>query len=233
MNGESEARTSAASQSMRSVLSSLAALMGSSFFVHLANSAITTMIALVVAQQGGAQSDVAFIAASYSTGFIFGCFLTPRHVARIGLIRAFAAAAAVLTISIVALDIFYEVTLWAFLRFSMGASMAAILAISDAWMNNKAPGEMRGRIIAANATLLGGASLLGQMVFLFTDAGVEDFVLMFAITTNIAVVFVAIASRDAPVLEERPKQKLFSMTFTSPVATVGAFTSGFMITSVV
>ena len=112
MNGESEARTSAASQSMRSVLSSLAALMGSSFFVHLANSAITTMIALVGAQQGGAQSDVAFIAASYSTGFIFGCFLTPRHVARIGLIRAFAAAAAVLTISIVALDIFWILVLF-------------------------------------------------------------------------------------------------------------------------
>jgi MFS family permease len=218
---------------MRSILASLVTLMGSSFFVHMANAAITTMIALVVAQSGGEQSDVALIAASYSLGFIAGCFLTPRHIVRIGLIRGFAAAAAILTISIVALDLAYEVSLWAMLRFSMGASMAAILAISDAWINNKAPSDQRGRIIAVYAILLGSASLVGQIVFLVADAGADGFVLTFAITTNIAVVVVAIASRDAPVLHEQPKRRLFSLTSTSMAANVGAFASGFMVTSTV
>ena len=77
-----------------SVITSLFSLMTASFFVHASNSAITTLLAINVAISGGDQSDVAMIAASYSAGFLVGCFITPPHIRVIGLVRAFAAAAA-------------------------------------------------------------------------------------------------------------------------------------------
>ena len=207
--------------------------MGASFFVNGANSSIATMIALLVAAHGGTQSDVALIAACYSLGFLTGCFLAPKQIFRVGLIRAFAAAAAVVTITIIILDVTDGVTLWAFLRFTMGAAMAALLAIADSWINDRTPGELRGGVIATYGTAIGLASLVGQIVFLITDATADGFVLIFAVTTNIALVLVAATSSEAPTLEPSPKRSLFTFAHTSLSASLGAFSSGFMITALV
>jgi hypothetical protein len=53
--------------------------MAASFLVHASNAAITTMIAIVVAQRGGEQSDVSLIAACYVLGFMLGCFVAPSQ----------------------------------------------------------------------------------------------------------------------------------------------------------
>ena len=122
---------------MRSILASLISLISSSFFVQFSNAAITTMVAIVIAESGGDESDVALIAAAYSLGFILGCFLSPPQIYRIGLVRAYAAAAGIMTIAIVALEVLEGVTVWTLLRFLMGASFAAVMAISDAWINDR------------------------------------------------------------------------------------------------
>ena len=116
------------------IITKLTSLVSASFFVNLSNAAITTMIGIVIAQRGGDQSEVSLIAACYSFGFLAGCVLSPRFIGRYGYIRAFTAAAATLTITIVALDIFEAVTIWALLRFTMGMAVAAVTAISDAWI---------------------------------------------------------------------------------------------------
>lgn len=218
---------------MRKALSDIRSLMGAAFFVHGSNAAITTLIALVIAESGGEQSDVALVAACYSAGFIASCFLSTGQVFRVGIIRAFASAAAVLTISIVLLDLFYGVWIWAFLRFSMGACIAAILAITDSWINDKATNDQRGRVIAVYATLIGLASLLSQILFLIFDASAEGFVLIFAIATNIAVVLVAMTTNAAPELGNQARASQFRIVITSKTASVCAFSSGFMITAVV
>lgn len=218
---------------MRSTLTSLISLMSASFFVQAPNAAITTMIAIVIADRGGDQSDVALIAACYSLGFLAGCFLSPPQVQRIGLIRAFAAATATLTITIIALDLFDGVGLWAFLRFLMGASMAMALAVSDSWINKKAPNDQRGRVIALYSIVVGFAALTSQFVFLVFDATAEGFILIFAISMNFAVVLVALTSTVAPVVVREPKRSFRLMTSTSVTANIGAFTAGFMITSVI
>jgi predicted MFS family arabinose efflux permease len=101
---------------MRAILMSLASLMGATFLVQASNKAITTLIGVTIAERDGTQSDVALIAACYSIGFLVGCILSPSMVPRIGLIRAFTAAAALLTISIIALDLFDSVSARALLR---------------------------------------------------------------------------------------------------------------------
>ena len=65
---------------MREKLGELSPLMLASFLVQASNAAITTMIAIVIAQRGGEQSDVSLIAACYALGFVFGCFAAPSLV---------------------------------------------------------------------------------------------------------------------------------------------------------
>ena len=209
-------------------------LMIASFLVHTSNAAITTMIAIVIAEQpGGEQSDVSLIAASYALGFVLGCFLAPAQAIRVGLIRAYAGAAAIVTISIVGLDLLDGTLLWSFLRFMMGASIAALLAISDAWLNGNTPSDLRGRIIAIYSIVMGTGALVSQMIFLFVGAETDGFVLMFAVAMNLAVVLVALASSRPPVLETPAERRSQVLTITSWTAGVAAFGSGFAVISVI
>jgi hypothetical protein len=68
---------------------------------------------------------------------MFGCFVAPAQVFRVGLIRAYAGPAAVVTMAIVGLELLEGAGLWAFLRFMMGASIASVLAISVEFFNPK------------------------------------------------------------------------------------------------
>lgn len=212
---------------MRSTLAKLTSLVSASFFVTMSNAAITTMIAILVAEAGGEQSDVALIAACYSVGFLAGCILAPVHIQRVGFIRAFAAAAATLTIAIVALDIAGVVLVWAGLRLMMGFAVAVTTAIADSWINGNAPSDKRGRIIAVYAIVLGVASIASQMAFLFLDAGTHGFVLMFAIAMNCAVVLVAMTSSAPPEVPAVSPNSISALRDVSPAASIGAFTSGF------
>ncbi|MGI9329120.1 MAG: MFS transporter [Gammaproteobacteria bacterium] len=213
-------------------VNNLVSLLGAAFFVKASNAAITTMIGIVIAQRGGDQSEVAFIAACYSAGFLAGCFLSPQQVARVGLIRGFVAGAAILTISIVGIDMTNSSAAWALLRFLMGASMAAVIAACDAWINETTPNEERGSVIAIQSIVYGLAAVASQMVFLLFDVG-EDFVLVFAIMMNISVVMVAMTSASAPKTVPIKGRAFGSFAPVSAAATVSAFASGFMIASFV
>lgn len=218
---------------MRSVLIGLFSLIGSSFFVQFSNAAITTMVAIVVAESGGSQSDVAMIASAYAIGFIAGCFLFPPQIARIGLIRAYAAAAGIMTVSIIAIEMLDGVFAWTLLRFAMGASFAAVMAISDAWINDKAPGDQRGKIIAVYSTILGLASIASQILFFALDATEDGFVLIFAISMNLAVVMVVLGTSQPPDMDQKASSYFKPPTFVSTPATVAAFVAGFSTTSLI
>jgi MFS family permease len=191
------------------------------------------MIAIVIAQHGGEQSDVSLIAACYALGFMFGCFVAPAQVFRVGLIRAYAGSAAVVTISIVGLGLVEGTGLWAFLRFMMGASIAAVFAISHAWMNSNTPGNLRGRVIAVYSIVMGMGAIASQMIFLLVDAEMDDFVLMFAVVMNLSVVLVSLASSNPPRIEPPLKKQFRVLTITSKTASVAVFASGFAIMSII
>jgi MFS family permease len=218
---------------MREKLGELSPLLAASFLVQASNAAITTMIAIVIAQRGGEQSDVSLIAASYALGFMLGCFVAPSQVFRVGIIRAYAGAAAVVTMTIVGMELLEGTTLWAFMRFMMGASIAAVLAISDAWMNSNTPSDLRGRVIAIYSIVMGVGSLVSQMIFLVVDAETDDFILMFAVVMNFAVVLVALTSSAPPAIERPPKRQFRLLTITSKTASIAAFVSGFAIVSLI
>lgn len=213
---------------MRSIFLSLSSLISASFFVTMSNAAITTMIGVLVAGNGGQQSEVALIAACYSIGFLAGCFIVPAHIQRIGFIRAFAAGAGMLTIAIVAMDMSDSIWVWAGLRLLMGFSVAATTAVADSWINGNTPNDKRGRVIAVYAIILGLASIASQLAFLFLDSGDDGFVLLFAIAMNIALVLVALTSSVPPESPQTSPKAFAGWSNVSTVASLGAFTSGFV-----
>jgi MFS family permease len=212
---------------MRAAVSNLSTLLVASFLVQASNAAITTMVGIIIAVRGGTQTDVSLIAGCYALGFVFGSFLIPSQAIRIGLIRAYAGAAAVLTITIVGLELSEGTTQWALLRFVMGASVAAVLAVSDAWMNAGTQQQIRGRVIAVYSIVLGLGSVASQLIFVTIDVETDGLVLLFAILMNLAVVLVAVTSSGAPSIVPNPSRPFRLVTITSVTAGLAAFVSGF------
>ncbi|SDK84553.1 MFS transporter [Aliiruegeria lutimaris] len=210
----------------------LSTLMAASFFVNLANAAITTMVGVFVARNGGTQAELSLIAAAYSLGFALGCLATPTQAARIGIIRVFAAAAAVATISIIGMDMADSALSWAALRFVMGASIAAVLAVSDTWINQSAPSGSRGKVIAAYSIVLGLASTVSQLVFLWMGNDADQLVLVFAILMNLSVVVIATTPAAQPEVK-RPTGKAGALSLPSVSAGVGSFASGFTVAAMI
>jgi MFS family permease len=218
---------------MKSALKSLGTLFAASFFVQFTNAAITTMIAIVIALRGGEQSDVALIAGCYSLGFALGCFLAPRQAVRVGMIRFYAGSAAIYTITILGLELLEGVALWAFLRFCMGVSIAAVLAVSDAWINGRVTSGIRGRVIAVYAIVLGTGSILSQLTFLLIGPTADAMLPAIAIMMNIAVVLVVLSPAAAPTVEAEGPKRLFSLTISSGPSIFASFVAGFCIVSII
>jgi MFS family permease len=115
----------------------------------------------------------------------------------------------------------------------MGASIAALFAISDTWLNGNTPNDLRGRVIAAYAIVMGTASLVSQLIFLYLGADADGFILMFAVAVNLAVVLVALTSSRPPNVDAPAEKRSRMLTITSWTAAVAAFVSGFATVSIV
>ncbi len=113
------------------------------------------------------------------------------------------------------------------------AVVAAAMAIADSWINDKAPNEQRGRILAVYSVFLGLASFLSQVFFLTIDSREDGFILTFALTMNLAVVLVALGTTKQPTLGESAPSYIRPLTFVSAPATAAAFTAGFCTTSLI
>lgn len=210
----------------------LSALFFASFLVNLANAAISTMLGILIANEGGSQGDVSFIAAAYSIGFGVGCFAAPNLARRSGVIRTYAAAAAIATITIIGLEALDNTFSWAALRFVMGASIATVLAVSDTWINHEAPKDRRGQVIALYSIILGLASIGSQVVFLWMGSDAESLILYFAALMNISVAVIAVTKSEQPVMPPATGSKT-ALNIPSPTAGLGAFVSGFSVSSTI
>src|SRR6056300_962238 len=77
-----------------------------------------TLLPLRAGVLGFDDTAVGLTASAYYIGFVTGCFVIPRMIARVGHIRMFAALLAVFASSLLLLDMTTQVIGWLLLRFT-------------------------------------------------------------------------------------------------------------------
>jgi MFS family permease len=195
----------------------------------VATAALGTLVALYVARIDAPPSAAAWAAASYSLGFLLGCFYIFRPLARIGHIRAFAAAAGLC--SIATLTLYAEPGLAVLLaaRFLTGVATAALYAIGDAWINDCAPPRARGRVLAIYSIILGIAAVASQGLVMWLAEDLASAFVAIAVLYSVAIVLLAPTRSTPP-----PVAGILSLRFRAafreaPTAVVGCFVNGFVI----
>ncbi len=215
---------------MNAQILSLRALFVSVGAIQLATAALGTLVALQIASIGGTQEAASIVAAAYSLGFMVGCFYIAKPLARIGHIRAFTAAAAICTLFTLILSSTQEPVIMVFVRFITGLATAGLYAIGDAWINDTAGPENRGRILAVYAIVLGIVSVLSQGIVINQSAELSEAFVLVSMFYCFAIVVLA-TTRTNPASPGGTANIRISEVFReSPTAFVGAFINGLLVT---
>ncbi|MGI9391209.1 MAG: MFS transporter [Boseongicola sp.] len=214
---------------MNPKLLSLRSLLTSVGCIQLATAAMGTLVALQIANSGGSSADASLVAAAYSFGFLLGCFYIFGPLARIGHIRAFAAAAALCTLCTLLLSATESTLVLLPARFVTGLATAGLYAIGDAWINDTSDSATRGRTLSVYYVVLGVTSVLGQAFVVLFSGDIDDAYVAMAALYSLATVVLAM-TRTAPPEKAGKTTLRFKEAFSeSPTAFTGTFINGFVI----
>lgn len=216
---------------VKASLVSLLAIILASALAQLASSALMTSLPLQIASSGGSVSQAGLVASAYSLGFMAGCIRGVRLITRIGHIRAFAGAASLTALLVLLFKNTEGIIFWTALRFFMGAAFAVLFATADAWLNETIVDQVRGRVLAVNSIVIGAMAILSQFFIAhFADVPLQMLEILSAILLT-AVVLLCMTRSVPPRTYKTKRIKLRELWDRAPVAVLGAFASGAIVTS--
>ena len=203
-------------------------LLLSTAFLLMGVGLLHTHIALQGRTLGFSVAMIGVLTSAYYAGFLVGTFTIPRLTHRIGHIRTFAFATALVTLVVLiqALDPAYGV--WLVLRVLQGMLLVGLYAIIESWLNASAEPSHRSSVFAVYMMVNLGASAAAQQFLRIRGEG-------FVLFCVVAILFCAaslpvVATRQPqPHLHAVPKVQIRRLFRLAPTALVSALISGLVL----
>lgn len=211
---------------MRATLFALTPLLIAASILLAGNGLQNTLLAVRANLEGFSLIQIGLLLSTYFGGYIVGCWLTPMFVARVGHIRTFTALASIASAAALCHVLLVSPVAWMLLRALSGVCLAGLTMIIESWMNEKAPPDKRGRVLAIYRITDFSALMCGQLLLtLASPAGFALFALV-SILISLALVPVALSTANAPQPVTSTKLRIGRLWKTAPVAAGGALVIG-------
>ena len=161
------------------------------------------LIGLLMERAGVSGVGIGLNTAMAAVAMLIAAPLAPRVLARVGLARFLSLCVAGNVLSLLAFPFWDNEIWWLAARFCLGACAAGMFLASEYWIVAAAPDAIRGRVVAAYAITLSGGMALGPAVLLMVGVdGWTPFLAAGALSA-LALVPLALAWRDAPVVDPK------------------------------
>jgi MFS family permease len=185
---------------MLPILFSIAAIVLSTVILQLGNNMIAPLLVLRASNAGENLGYVGLIPTAYGIGFVFGCFWGQKLINHVGLIRAFAVAAALLASLAIIMHLTSNTAGWIAIRGIMGCSIAIVSTCADSWVGRGTPTAMRGQVMGLYAAVtklahVSAPTLLAASIYV-SDQGILIAASLFALS------LVPVAMAKMPAHEE-------------------------------
>ncbi len=192
----------------------------------MGNGLIGTLTPVRAHLDGFSDLAIGAMGSSYYAGFVLGCFVVPRLLARVGHIRTFAVAAALTAATVLIQPIWTLPVVWFVVRAAFGVCAAGVFMVIESWLNDRATNETRGRILSAYFIVNLSCLMLGQwMLTAASPRGYELFSLA-AMVYIFCVVPVGLTRLPQPEPQESPRLRVARLMRVSPVGMAGVTTVG-------
>ncbi len=194
--------------------------------VQLVNGYMGTLVGIRLASAGTGSLATGIVTSCFFLGYAIGSVLCKNVIQGAGHIRAFAAFAALVAVSTLALSIYFGEVAWAVCSLATGFGAAGLFVATESWLNVKSTVETRGKVFSIYmvATYL----TFGGSQFMLLLAAPEEPLLfeLGAIILCIAIGLVATTRSEQPgparVIDLKPGELLRA----APVAAIGCLISG-------
>lgn len=211
---------------MASQLSSIGAILLSTGFLLLGYGLTNTLVPLRAHLEGFSDVAIGVLGSFYYAGFVAGCFVVPRLLARVGHIRTFAVAASLTAATVLIQPMITAPAVWFAVRAAYGFCAAGVYMVIESWLNDRATNETRGRILSAYIVVNFGCLMLGQWLLpLAPPMGYELFSLA-AILFIVCVLPVGLTLLPQPAPQSAPALRVRRLMASSPVGLAGVVTVG-------
>jgi MFS family permease len=207
---------------MLPILFSIAAIVLSTVILQLGNNMIAPLLVLRASNAGENLGYVGLIPTAYGIGFVFGCFWGQKLINHVGLIRAFAVAAALLASLAIIMHLTSNTAEWIAIRGIMGCSIAIVSTCADSWVGRGTPTAMRGQVMGLYAAVtklahVSAPTLLAASIYV-SDQGILIAASLFALS----LVPVAMAKMPAPEEVMEKKGLSFRALFIAAPSSIAA-----------
>ena len=185
-----------------------------------------TLVALRASNEQFSVTMIGLVMSAYFIGFLFGGYLFPPVIRRVGHIRAYSVIATIASVASIAYVLRVDPIAWFLLRIVVGGCMMGLYMIIESWLNELVPNETRGRVFAIymQVTLLALAA--GQLILMTGDiAGFRLFAVV-SILISMALVPISLTRIRQPESIPTEHYGLRELYRVSPLGVVGTLIAG-------
>lgn len=207
-------------------LSTLTSLLLSVALLLVGHGMQLTLLPLRAAALGHTDLQIALAGSAYFMGFIAGCLLVPRLIARAGHIRSFAVLASAMTSVLLALGLSESWGTWAALRFAIGFFICGLYSVIESWLNDQSTEDNRGQVLSVYTFLVLVSMALGQQLVNASPVASATPFMVLAGIIAISTIPVGMTRKLAPAPIESTRTRIRLLLSRSPLAVTGALLSG-------
>ena len=211
---------------MLPTLKSVASLLLSYGLLLMANGLYGTLLGVRSNIEGFSTQVVGIIMAGYFAGLLTGGRFAVRVVVAVGHIRAFAAFASIMSVSVLVHVLWIDPVAWFVLRVMAGFCMAGMVIVSESWINERATNEMRGRVLSFYMITNYFAAGCGQFLLPLSDPARFHLFSVASIIFSLALVPVLLTRAQAPTPSGSHPMKMSVLYALSPLGFIGVFCAG-------
>ena len=211
---------------MASPSSSIAAILVSTGLFLMGNGLIGTLTPVRAHLDGFSDIAVGTLGTWYFAGFVLGCVTGPRLLSRVGHIRAFAVAGALVAVSVLVLPLWVTPLAWFAARGITGFSLAILYMAIESWLNARASNETRGQILSLYVTVNLSSLLLGQWLLLLGEPQSFELFSIGAMLYCLCLVPIGLTRLAPPPLHPAVQVDLVRIFNVAPVGAAGCVTAG-------
>ncbi|MEJ0027351.1 MAG: MFS transporter [Rhizomicrobium sp.] len=212
---------------MRKQILAVGAILFSTALYIMGNGLIGVLIPVRGHQAGFSNLALGVIGSFYFAGFVLGCFLGPRLLARSGHSRTFGIGAGLSAATVLLQSMFVSVPLWILLRTGFGVAAACMYMVIESWLNDRAANENRGRIFSAYLTVNFSALIVGQMLFGTSKPSGATLFSLTAVFYALCLIPMGLTRLPQPNAAAAPVPRPLRLYRISPVGVMGCIAVGF------
>jgi MFS family permease len=194
--------------------------------IMLGNGLQGTLLGLRASLEGFTTTVTGLVMTSYYVGFLLGCTVVPKFLAKVGHIRVFAALASIASTAVLLHTEFVNPWAWGIFRLMTGFAYAGLYVVAESWLNDKATNSTRGQLLSVYMVISLGGLGFGQLLLILADPIETTLFILISVLVSLALVPISLTASSAPEFSE-PEHISFPQLYqVSPLGVAGCFGIG-------